>query len=133
MVNIFISLFIAIYSFQAFSLTYQISGINKTFIYMPIAILENSIPLLQENNQKFDAYFDKQLLKINVDSYLKKDLKRYVKNYEVFYYYYDANNNLVCKSDYCDGVKITLKCKIMNLYDYKKSMFYEIKDNTING
>lgn len=133
MVNIFISLLIAIYSFQAFSLTYQIGGINKTFINMPISILENSIPLLQEDNKTFIAYFDKDDLKRNVDDYLSKDLKRYVSKYQVEYYYYDLDTDLICKSEYCGGVQITLNCKIMNLFNYKKTMFYEIKDNTING
>ncbi len=133
MVNIFISLLIALYVFQAFSLTYQIGGVNKTFINMPIQILENSIPLLQEDNKTFIAYFDKEALKKNVESYLSKDLKRYVYNYQVEYFYYDLDTDYVCKSPYCSGVKITLNCKIMNLFNYKKTMFYEIKDNTLNG
>lgn len=128
MVNIFISLCIAIFSFQCFTLNYQLGGINKTMINMPKTLFENSIPIIQDDNN-FIPYFQKNILEKSVEEYLKISLHKYTNNYQISFYYYDAEDSFVCKSEYCSGVKVKLNCKIMYFFDYQKTMFYEIKDN----
>lgn len=130
MINVLISLMLAIFSFQAFTITYKLGGINKTIINTPKAIFEKSIPLVNDIEEKdFVPYFNKELLESNFKEYVAKNLDRYSDNYNLIFYYYDTFNGLLCRGEKCDGVRITFNTKIVGMFDYKRTIFYEIRKN----
>lgn len=125
MINAFIAMIVCVMSFQIFTTTYQLSGINKTLINMPKSIIENSIPLEGEENN-FIPTIDKTLLQENANEYFKKNLSRYTNEYKLQYLFYDKDTNRPCIIKNCSGVRITLTCKILQIFNYSQTMYYEI-------
>lgn len=125
MINAFIAMIVCVMSFQIFTTTYQLSGINKTLINMPKSIIENSIPLEDEENN-FIPTIDKTLLQENANEYFKKNLSRYTNEYKLQYLFYDKDTNRPCIIKNCSGVRITLTCKILQIFNYSQTMYYEI-------
>lgn len=128
MINIFIAMIVAIYSFQVFSLTYQVSGIKRTVINIPMEIFENSIPFMEQENNKFVGYFDKEILESLLSNYFDDNLIKYTDKYEIKYFYYQTSDGLFCKGDYCDGIKVNVKANIIFSFTIEQKMFYEIKE-----
>ncbi len=130
MINLYISIILGILSFQAFTFTYRLGGINKTIINIPKAIFEKSIPIVSDSaDQEFKPYFDKSLLELNINGYISNNIGRYSNNYTLVFYYYNSLNNLICRGDKCDGVRITINTKMIGFFDYERTMFYEIRNN----
>lgn len=125
MINAFIAMIVCVMSFQIFTTTYQLSGINKTLINMPKSIIENSIPLENEENN-FIPTIDKTLLQENANEYFEKNLSRYTNEYKLQYLFYDKDTNRPCIIKNCSGVRITLTCKILQIFNYSQTMYYEI-------
>lgn len=125
MINAFIAMVVCVMSFQIFTTTYQLSGINKTLINMPKSIIENSIPLEDEENN-FIPTIDKTLLQENANEYFEKNLSRYTNEYKLQYLFYDKDTNRPCIIKNCSGVRITLTCKILQIFNYSQTMYYEI-------
>lgn len=125
MINAFIAMIVCVMSFQIFTTTYQLSGINKTLINMPKSIIENSIPLEDEENN-FIPTIDKTLLQENANEYFEKNLSRYTNEYKLQYLFYDKDTNRPCIIKNCSGVRITLTCKILQIFNYSQTMYYEI-------
>lgn len=125
MINAFIAMIVCVMSFQIFTTTYQLSGINKTLINMPKSIIENSIPLEDEENN-FIPTIDKALLQENANEYFEKNLSRYTNEYKLQYLFYDKDTNRPCIIKNCSGVRITLTCKILQIFNYSQTMYYEI-------
>lgn len=125
MINAFIAMIVCVMSFQIFTTTYQLSGINKTLINMPKSIIENSIPLENEENN-FIPTIDKTLLQESANEYFEKNLSRYTNEYKLQYLFYDKDTNRPCIIKNCSGVRITLTCKILQIFNYSQTMYYEI-------
>ena len=62
-------------------------------------------------------------------SYYNNIIPRYSKNYTVDFYYYNLTDQSMCLTNNCDGVEITINCKLNLTYDYHRVMFYELKEN----
>ena len=128
MINIFISAFIALFSFQAFTFNFQLSGIRKTVINIPITIFETSIKLPNENIDYVPS-FDKVILQDKLMVYFNDSLPKYCTSFDVKFYYYNTDDKLFCRDDFCDGVKVNVSALLLHSVSYQEKMFYEIKDN----
>lgn len=125
--NIIFSITIAILSFQFFTTTFQLTGINRTLYNIPIAIFESSIPLAQ-NTGVPKIYYDKEILYSKLTSYFDKSLSKYTSQYDLSLYYYSQEDESICR-DYCDAVEITIKAKVLLAFDYQQSArFYILKN-----
>ncbi len=126
--NIIFSITLAVLSFQFFTVTFQLTGINRTLYNVPISIFESSIPLAQEIDVPI-MYYSKEMLEDKLTSYFDKSLERYTTSYSVDFYYYNQEDESVCRSDYCDAVEITLNAKVMVAMTYQKSARFYIQKN----
>lgn len=126
--NIIFSIFIAVLSFQFFTATYQLTGINRTLYNVPISIFESSIPLVQ-NTYSIQIYYDKNTLEEKLTSYFDKSLSKYTSSYSLDFYYYSQEDESVCRTDYCNAIEITLKAKVLVAMTYQKSARFYIQKN----
>ena len=126
--NIIFSITLAVLSFQFFTVTFQLNGINRTLYNVPISIFETSIPLAQ-NVDTPAMYYDKEILYEKLTSYFDKTLRRYTSTYTVDFYYYVQEDESVCRTDYCDAIEITLKAKVAVVMTYQKSARFYIQKN----
>ena len=127
MISALISLVIGVLSFQVFSLTYQLGGINRTIVNMPKAVLEKALVLERVNSDKYYVYFDQDNLILSIQNYLDDNMYKYCDQYNIeTNYYLPQLNNRPCTIDKCNGVNVTITCRILLAFDYSKTMYYEI-------
>ena len=127
MISALISLVIGVLSFQVFSLTYQLGGINRTIVNMPKAVLEKALVLERVNSDKYYVYFDQDNLILSIKNYLDDNMSKYCDQYDIeTNYYLPQLNNRPCTIDKCNGVNVTITCRILLAFDYSKTMYYEI-------
>ncbi len=131
MPNVMFSLLIAILSLHFFTVTYRTNGVHRTLFNMPISLFETSIPLVL-NEDDPGLYFAKLELEEKLDSYFAFHLKKYVSNYDLDYYYYNRDDDSLCRSDKCTSIEITLEADIVLNFKYHKSADFYIRNNT-NG
>ncbi len=134
MISAFIALVVGVISFQTFTLNYQISGVKRTLINMPKSIVEVSVEK-QVVSDVESFYINDETFEELSNYYFEVNLSKYVSSYTVSYSYYYADLNRVCIPTStrllgCDGVILTLNCKIMSLFDYEESMYFEIVEYT---
>ena len=127
MILLLISPIIGAVSLQYFALNYSIQGLNRAILYTPIELMykgvssSSGIPLIDRDDFEYI-----------VMSYYDHIIPRYSKSYEVTFYYYNSLDQSMCLTDNCDGVEITIDCKLNLTYEYHRVMFYEMKE-TNNG
>lgn len=124
MILMLISPLIGLVSLQYFALNYSIQGLNRAILYTPIEIMYKGLI----------TYGDKPLISRDefeyiVLSYYNNIIPRYSKNYTVDFYYYNLTDQSMCLTNFCEGVEITINCKLNLTYDYHRVMFYELKEN----
>ena len=127
MILLLISMLIGVYSIQFFALNYSIQGLNRAIIFTPIEMMYKCVNVYGDKPEIIKNDFEYLVL-----NYYKNILPRYTKNYEVEFYYYNSSDESVCIYDQCDGVEITIDCKLNVTYDYHRVMFYQIMENN-NG
>ena len=131
MPNIMFSLLIAILSLHFFTVTYRTNGVHRTLFNVPISIFETSIPLANEEDNP-DLYFAKAQLEEKLNSYFAFHLRKYVSQYEVSYYYYNREDESICRDDRCTSLEINLKANIVLNFQYDKTANFYIRNN-VNG
>lgn len=124
MILMLISPLIGLVSLQYFALNYSIQGLNRAILYTPIEIMYKGLV----------TYGDKPLISRDdfeyiVLSYYNNIIPRYSKNYTVDFYYYNLSDQSMCLTNNCEGVEITINCKLNLTYDYHRVMYYELKEN----
>ena len=128
MPNIMFSLLIGILSLHFFTVTYRLNGVHRTLFNVPISIFEASIPLVKENENP-TLYFDKKVLEASLDSYFSNQLKKYVSDYSLSYYYYNQEDYSICRDDQCTSIEINLKARIVLDFEYDKNANFYIRSN----
>ena len=128
--NIFLSLMVALFSFQTFTLTYQVSTFKKSVVNIPISLFESCISFYElAGNLNKKPFYKKEKLEMMLSDYFKKALTPCTNKYSYDLYYFDSNDHKLCKGDYCDGIKISCRGTILFAYEISETMSYEIKDN----
>ena len=110
-----------IISLQYFSLNYSIQGLNRAIIYTPIELMYKSVQVFGEA-----PLFDKNDFEVVVKSYYENIIPKYTKEYSVGFYYYNSSDESMCLTDECNGVEITINCKLNITYQYQRVMYYEM-------
>lgn len=127
MIVLLISMLIGVVSLQYFTLNYSIQGLNRAILYTPIELMYKSITTADDNPQ-----FDRADFEYVVLDYYSRIIPRYSKHYIVDFYYYDLLDESMCLTNNCNGVEITIDCKLNVTYTYHRVMFYELRENN-NG
>ena len=128
MIAMFISFFIVVLSFNFFMMSYQINGINRLVLSMPLSLYETGISLF-EIDEDIGPVFDKAILEDNITSYFDFHMPRYTDDYDVSFYYYNMSDHSLDMSDEPKAVEVNLTANIVLSYHYTKTMFYEIRSN----
>lgn len=115
---------IGAFSLQYFALNFSIQGLNRAIVYTPIELMYKSVIALGDRPHFVREDFEGLVL-----SYYQKSLTRYTKQYEVEFYYYNLEDQSMCLEDICDGVEITIDCKLNVTYNYHRVMYYEMKES----
>lgn len=122
MINILISLSLALFSYEMFSLSSKISNLNKTMLNIPLSIFSYSVPL---GNQT-ELHFDKTILERKLDEYFNKNVTKLVGNFTTKYTYFSSKTQSICMSENCDTIHVCLDANIDSLYQYHRVMYYSL-------
>lgn len=123
MILIYISALIALLSFGGFAVAYQVNGVNRAIICLPISILETSTSIDKLSQR---PYLDKIKVTKNLTYYYDNTIKNYTSDYVVEFYFYNSSNNSYCTGKNCNAVEVTVNAKLMYNYNYQRVMFYKI-------
>ena len=118
--------------FNAFTVSFHLSAVNKAIVNTPKEIFETSIVivnLVDEDN----LYFDKELLNKNLLSYYQRVIKNHLTSYTVNQYFYNQNNGSVCTSENCNAVEVSVVGKYSYYFDYSRTLTYEIRKGAKYG
>ena len=121
MIYIFLAAIFAMFSFQFFSLNFSIQGLNRAIIYTPIELM-----MMDVSNNDNKIRFTTNDIESHLIEYYDKTLTRYVKDYDITFYFYNREDESICTSNYCDGVEVTIDAKLLLTYSYHRVMFYEL-------
>lgn len=118
---------IGVVSLQYFCLNYSIQGLNRAIISTPIEAMYKGVYSLGEKPMIFRDIFEHVVM-----SYYNHIIPRYSKEYTVDFYYYNSTFHSMCLTHFCDGVEITIDCKLNLTYNFHRIMYYELKESN-NG
>ena len=132
LIPIFASFAIIVSGMTCLMLGTQGMFINRTFLNMPLTVLENSVidknkveatseVLRYDDLLTFDEeileeernfYFDKELVKQNVNEYLKLNLEDKISSYQIAFKFYEEEDGSFVESSTLEpiGVLIRFKC-----------------------
>lgn len=127
MIVLLLSTLIGLVSVQYFALNFSIQGLNRAIVFTPIEMMYKSVNMMGET-----PLFNRDDFEDIVLSYYSRILPRYTDNYTVDFYYYYVGDESMCLTNDCDGVEITIKCKLNAKYEYTRVMYYEMSEAT-NG
>ena len=127
MINIGLALLVVVLSFQCFTITYRLNGINRTLLEIPLSIFEVAIPLVQED-ETVTLYFDKDYLINELTYYFDNKLPFYTDNYQTNYYFSNTGDSSMCLDNTCSAIEITLIADIIFFTQYHKTARYEIRE-----
>lgn len=128
MIAMIIAFFVAFLSFNFFMNSYQINGINRLVLGMPVSLYETSIHLL-DINETLGPYFDKEVLEDNLTSFFAFHMPRYTDDYSLAFYYYNIADHSISFSNQPKAVEVTVRASLVMFNDYQRTMFYEIRSN----
>ncbi len=127
MILMFLSCIMGLFSLQFFTLNFSIQGMNRAIIFTPIELMYKVVTSYGEV-----PTFDKNDFQELILQYYSNTLPRYVKKYDVSFYYYNIEDESMCLTELCNGVEITVSCKLNLTYDYSRTMYYELSESN-NG
>lgn len=132
MIIIMFTILYMLLMFNAFTVSFHLSAVNKAIVNTPKEIFETSIVivnLVDEDN----LYFDKELLNKNLLSYYQRVIKNHLTSYTVNQYFYNQNNGSVCTSENCNAVEVSVVGKYSYYFDYSRTLTYEIRKGAKYG
>ena len=121
MILTFLSVFFIICCFQFFDLNWTIQGLNRAIISTPIELMYRDVYPDGET-----PTFTTDTIVEHLNDYYDETLKKYVKEYEANYYFYNKEDESMCVEKYCSGVEITVTSTLNLRYQYRRVMFYEL-------
>ena len=122
MILLFLSAILVVFCGLLFSLSFSVQGLNRAIINTPIEMMYRTVVF---NNSEMK--FEKEKFEENIMSYYDSTIIRYSKEYEVDFYYYDLSDGSMCLSNYCSCVEISVDCKLIMDYTFKRVMYYELR------
>lgn len=128
MVGMIISFFVAFLSFNFFMNSYQINGINRLVLGMPVSLYETAINMIDIDEEK-GPFFNKNELENNLTSFYNFHMPRYTDDYRLSFYYYNPTNHSLYLGNEPQAVEVTIRATLILFNNYRRTMFYEIRSN----
>jgi hypothetical protein len=126
MLNIFLWAGILVFSLASFNYTYMLGTVNRVFLGLYKAIPESSVIAYADGGKAITPYFDQILLRINVASYFKAALPKYVDTYHVNYVFTSAYTGDVCTGE-CERVGIEFSCTMLHVKSFHKTAIFTLE------
>ena len=126
MIAMIIAFLVVVLSFNFFTISYQISGINRLVIGVPLSLFETAINMFDIDNDS-GPYFNKELLVDNITYYFSYHMPKYTDDYHLSFYYYNIEDHSLDMSDEVKAVEVSLTANLVLYYHYQKTMYYEIR------
>ena len=126
MATLIISFFIIVLSFNFFTISFQINGINRLVLGAPMSLFETSIELFGLADDE-KPWFNKQILESNIIDYFDYSMPNFTDDYDISFFYYNPANGSICWGNKCYAVEICVDATLMLSYPYSRTMFYEIR------
>ena len=127
MMMMFMAVIIGIYAVQFFYLNFTIQGLNRAVISTPIELFYQDIEAVSGEGK-----FSVSEIEEHLDEYYEKALGKYVKSYQVEYYFYEPSDHSMCVERYCEALEVTIDAPLILTYTYHRVMYYELYRST-NG
>lgn len=126
MINMFAYALIAVLSINFFFASFSLQGVNRTVMSIPNTIFENATVTFDSRlGEDYVPYFDKTILNKSIKEYFYSNMEHYVKQYEIAMVLFNPETEMPCLN-YCRGVRIGVKTKILDVFAYEKVMEYRI-------
>lgn len=155
LIPIFASFAIIVSGITCLMLGTQGMFINRTFLNMPLTVLENSVidkskvetamevlrydDLLTFDELKVEEeknfYFDKELVKQNVNEYLKLNLKDKISSYQIAFKFYEKEDGSFIESSILEptGVLIRFRCNYYESFQIDSEMSFYIEEKEMGS
>ena len=121
MIYMLLAAVFGMFAFQFFTLNYSIQGLNRAVVYTPIELMAMDV-----SNDSGEISFTIEDIEHHLRDYYEKSVSRYVKDYEVDFYFYNQEDDSICLSNYCDAVEIKIDATLILSYKYHRVMYYEL-------
>ena len=118
--------------FTCFTVSLDLQVVNKAVIYTPLDVFETSLVLVNREDET-NLYFDKLLLKNNLANYYQKTISDHLDSYSFNLYFYNPENGSLCTGDSCNAVEVSVDGKYMQVFNYSRTIKYEIKKGYLYG
>ena len=125
---IFYSMFFVLFLNVSFG-SLRLSQVNRVFMSIYKGMLEASILTITDSGEPIMPYFNKEKVDTYIGDYLKENLDRYTKDYEVKTSYYRPVTGDICVST-CRQLKINLKARINTFYSYDKTQTFTVRSQS---
>lgn len=101
--------------------------INRTFKDLPLNIIKNNI-VTSLIDEKVEAYFNKETLEVDVENYLNINLKNQVDHYQISYYYYYFNKQMILydTSNKPKNVQIHFACEFYKSFKINQYLDFQL-------
>ena len=124
---IFYTMFLALFLNLSFG-SLRLSQVNRVFMSIYKGMLEASVLTISDDGEPVVPYYNKVRFEEYVDSYLKQNISKYLKEYIVNTRYYSDDQYTVCESS-CRKASINLKANINVFYKYDKTQTFVIRSS----
>ena len=122
MIIMFIALLLMVLSFGAFTLSYQINGMNRLFIYTPLSIVEKCVIVQGDNSLNFYTL----KMKVELEKYYDSKIPAYTDDYVINYYFYRPLNHSYCRDNYCKALEVSVEATLNFNYKYTRTIYFEV-------
>lgn len=122
MILILFSALFSVFSVQFFTINFAITGLNRAIINTPIEMMYRDVI-----NESGSLYFNVEEFTNNLKSYYDSILFRYTKSYNMNLYFYDYSTREICEENYCNAVEVNITSRLLDMYDFSRTMYYEIR------
>ncbi len=123
MINLFVAILFACMCSEYFYISFQVSTLNDVVENMPLAVVANSLYIIDEPE------FNQDLLRENVLTYYQTTLGNLYNKCEIplfEYYGLDEEGNKIVTPPHTE-VDITLNCDVATFCTFSKTMTYSIR------
>ena len=105
----------------------KFSQVHRTFMAIYKGMFEACTVSVDDEGEPIKPFYNSNKMSTYINTYFKKNLSKYVKNYTVTFDYINENSDIVCNKE-CRRIKIRLQADINTFYKYDKTQIFTIAD-----
>lgn len=123
MIVVLVAMSLLVLSFGMFTLSFQVTGLNRLIIFTPASIVEQAVHIEGD----YSLYFEFWDVEEKFNSYYEGKIDVYCNDYEIDYYFYIQENHSYCIGQYCNAVEVEVNANLSFNYHYHRKIRFEVK------